>query len=93
VVNVGRGGTLNENDLHTVLQTGKLGGVALDVFEEEPLPEHHWMWTADRLLLTPPWARSLETSSFSWQPLFEENLRRFVNSQELLNVVDKEIGY
>ncbi len=93
VVNVGRGGTLDENALFDALVSGHLGGAALDVFETEPLPDESPLWTAPGLLVSPHIARSPETPPYRWEGLFVENLRRFVGGEPLLNVVDREAGY
>jgi phosphoglycerate dehydrogenase-like enzyme len=45
------------------------------------------------VVITPHVARSPEHAPFRWEPLFEENLRRFVVGEPLLNVVEKESGY
>lgn len=45
------------------------------------------------MVLTPHWGRSIETSPWRWQPLVEENLRRFANREPLLNLVDQHAGY
>ncbi len=93
VVNVGRGGTLEEAALFDLLRRHHLAGAALDVFEEEPLPASHPAWRVPNLLITPHVARSAENASFRWEPLFIENLRRFASGEPLLNVVDREAGY
>jgi glyoxylate/hydroxypyruvate reductase len=92
VLNVGRGETLDEAALREALDSN-LGGAALDVFEQEPLPPDHWLWTDPRVVLTPHWARSIESTSWRWQPLVEENLHRFAHREPLLNVVDADAGY
>ena len=53
----------------------------------------HRAWRESRLLLTPHVARSPEQPPFRWEPLFVENLRRFVAGEALLNVVDVHAGY
>jgi lactate dehydrogenase-like 2-hydroxyacid dehydrogenase len=56
LVNVGRGGIVNEADLVVALREGRLAGAGLDVFEEEPLPANHTLRSPDiqeKLLLTP----------------------------------------
>ncbi|PSL21546.1 D-2-hydroxyacid dehydrogenase [Dyadobacter jiangsuensis] len=93
VINIGRGGTLDDQALLESVQAGKLAGAALDVFEEEPLPASHPMWTEPRILITPHVGRSLEGPEFKWQPLFEENLARYMRGETLLNVVNYEKGY
>ena len=93
VVNVARGGILNETALGEALKNNHLGGAALDVFAAEPLPLDHWVWTEERVLMTPHWARSIESSPYHWEPMFEENLRRFASGEPLMEVVDKIAGY
>jgi phosphoglycerate dehydrogenase-like enzyme len=90
VVNVGRGETL---DTHALLAARHLSGAALDVFEDEPLPPEHPLWSRKDILITPHVARSIETAPFRWEPLFEENVRRFAAGEPLLHVVDREKGY
>lgn len=53
LVNVARGGVVNEGDLVAALQSGRLAGAALDVFEAEPLPEDSPLRGAPNLVLTP----------------------------------------
>jgi D-3-phosphoglycerate dehydrogenase len=53
LINVSRGGVVNEADLAAALASGHLGGAALDVFEEEPLSESSPLRSAPRLTLTP----------------------------------------
>ncbi len=93
VVNVGRGGTLDEAALLESLRTDALAGAALDVFESEPLPPGHPAWSEGRLLLTPHVARSPETGPRRFEPLFVENVRRFAAGEPLLHVVDRGAGY
>jgi phosphoglycerate dehydrogenase-like enzyme len=93
VVNIGRGGTLDDQALLKRVQTGRLAGAALDVFEEEPLPESHPMWAEPRIMVTPHVGRSLEGPEYKWQSLFEENLARYVRGETLLNIVNYEKGY
>jgi phosphoglycerate dehydrogenase-like enzyme len=90
VVNVGRGETL---DTDALLAATHLGGAALDVFEAEPLPPESPLWTRPDVLITPHVARSLEDPPHRWEPLFEENVRRFAAGEPLLHVVDREKGY
>lgn len=93
VVNVGRGGTLDDDALLAMLQTERLAGAGLDVLECEPPPANHPIWFEPKVLLTPHEARSLESPPFRWEPLFVENLRRFASGEPLLNVVDRALGY
>lgn len=93
VVNIGRGGTLDEQALLERVQSGRLAGAALDVFEHEPLPASHPIWTEPRIMITPHVGRSLEGPEYKWQSLFEENLARYVRGETLLNIVNYEKGY
>jgi phosphoglycerate dehydrogenase-like enzyme len=93
VVNIGRAETLDQDALREALHRGVVAGAALDVFEPEPLPGDHWIWSDQRIVMTPHWGRAIETSVWRWQPLIEENVRRFHAGQPLLNVVDQRAGY
>ena len=93
VVNVGRGGTLDERALLHALQRDQLRGAGLDVLEHEPLPADHPLWREPKVLITPHVGRSLEQPPFRWEPLFVENVRRYVGGEPLLNVVDQRRGY
>ena len=52
-INIGRGMTTKLEDLVTVLEAGEIAGAALDVYEQEPLPRDHRLWTLPNVLLTP----------------------------------------
>jgi phosphoglycerate dehydrogenase-like enzyme len=93
VVNVGRGGTLDEESLLAALREGRLAGAALDVLEEEPPRPNHPVWVEPKVILTSHVARSDEHPPFRWEPLFVENLRRFAAGERLLNAVDPVRGY
>jgi phosphoglycerate dehydrogenase-like enzyme len=93
VLNVGRGGTVDESALRDALASGHLAGAALDVFAHEPLPQEHWLWRERDVLLTPHWGRSKDGESPAWEGLFVENVRRFCAGLPLLNAVDPLAGY
>lgn len=93
LVNVARGGLVDEAALAEALTAGRLRGAALDVFSAEPLPEGHPLWRTPRLLITPH--VSAYTHAF-WEreaALIEDNLRRWAAGERLRNVVDKRAGY
>lgn len=93
LVNVARGGVVSEPDLIAALGEGRLRGAAMDVFASEPLPEGDPIWSAPNLLISPHCSavyEGWETRSFS---LFCENLARFVQGEQLFNIVDPERGY
>jgi phosphoglycerate dehydrogenase-like enzyme len=93
LINLGRGSAVDEAALVEALREKRIRGAALDVFETEPLPPEHPLYTLDNVLLsahsadrTPDW---LERAT----RMFLENYGRFVRGEPLLNVVDKKAGY
>jgi phosphoglycerate dehydrogenase-like enzyme len=93
LINVARGALIDEVALTTALQERRIGGAALDVFEQEPLPPNSPLWDLDNVLITP---HSAGISHQLWErqyQLFSENLRRFVQGAPLVGVVDKQAGY
>jgi phosphoglycerate dehydrogenase-like enzyme len=88
-INIGRGMTTKLDDLVAALKAGEIAGAGLDVFEEEPLPADHPLWTMPGLLLTPHTAGYgpyLDERRFE---VLSDNCRRFLAGQPLRNVVDK----
>ena len=93
LINIGRGKLVDDVALVAALQSGHLGGAALDVFTHEPLDSVSPYWDLPNVIVTPHTSGTIEDY---WTPLvalFSENLRRFEAGQPLLNVVDKEAGY
>ena len=93
LINVGRGPLVDETALATALREKKIGGAALDVFPKEPLPPESPLWDLPNLLITPHTAALTEKLWERHYALFSENLRRYLNNQPLLAVVDKKKGY
>jgi phosphoglycerate dehydrogenase-like enzyme len=89
LVNVGRGPTVHLDALADALAQGRLAGAALDVFETEPLPADHPLWTRPDVLLTPHVAGVGPHADERRFAVLLENARRFVAGRELINVVDK----
>ena len=92
-VNVGRGPVVRLADLHDALAAGNLRGAALDVFETEPLPPGHPLWTRADVLLTPHVAGAGPHADERRYAVLAENARRFVAGRDLVNVVDKAERY
>jgi phosphoglycerate dehydrogenase-like enzyme len=90
-VNPGRGGVVDEAALADALQSGRLAGAVLDVFQQEPLPADHAFWRTPNVLITS------HTAAISFPediaPVFIENYRRLIAGQPLRYQVDFEAGY
>lgn len=92
-VNVGRGKTVDEAALLAALQQRQIGGAALDVFEEEPLPDDAPLWQLDNLLITSHYAGITPRYHERAVAILLDNLRRYGNERPLRNVVNKAAGY
>ena len=88
-INIGRGATVVLDDLNEGLREGDLRGAALDVFQIEPLPEDHPLWTAPGILITPHVAGEGPYLPERRTELFLENCKRFSDGKQLMNIVDK----
>jgi len=93
LINVGRGPVIEEAALAEALREHKIGGAALDVFDEEPLPAASPFWDLENLLITPHTAGMTEKLWERHYVLLSENLRRYLRGQPLLGMVDKKRGY
>ncbi len=93
LINVGRGQLVDETALAAALREKKIGAAALDVFPKEPLAADSPLWDVPNLLITPHTAALTDKLWERHYALFSENLRRYVNGERLLAVVDKRKGY
>lgn len=93
IVNVSRGGIIDENALISALAAEKLAGAALDVFEEEPLPATSPLWQMDNVIITPHIAGNNIRNHERAAALFIENLQRYLDNRPLLNRFDRARGY
>ena len=93
IINIARGGVIQENYLIKALKEGWIAGAGLDVFEEEPLPETSPLWGMKNVIITPHYAGATPYYIDRLLDIFIENLRRFQTGKPLMNVVDKELGY
>lgn len=93
IVNISRGQVVDEDALIEALRSGKLGGAALDVFREEPLPADSPLWGLDNVLISPHSASTVESENATLTALFIENLARYRAGGPLLNRFEAERGY
>lgn len=93
LVNISRGSVINTEDLIVALKAGKFRGVALDVFEQEPLPAESPLWEMEDVIITP--------HTVLWSDLYDgrvfdavyNNLKNFKENKELNDMADFVKGY
>jgi glyoxylate/hydroxypyruvate reductase A len=91
LINIARGGHLVEDDLIPLLDSGKLAGATLDVFETEPLPAAHPFWQHPKISVTPHGsARTLRRESIAQ---IAGKIAALARGEALAGVVDPERGY
>lgn len=93
LINIGRGPVVKTDELIKALNDGEIAGAALDVFEEEPLPEDHPLWDMDNVIMTAHMAGDFIGWKRALTDQFLENLDRWHKGEELFNFVDKKLGY
>lgn len=93
LINIARGAMVDEPALVDALQSGRLGGAALDVFAEEPLPQDSPLWNMPNVLVSPHSGSTSDRENGKLTDLFCENLRRFLAGEPLRNVLDTEKLY
>ncbi len=92
-INIGRGKSVITDDLIEALNKGKLAGAGLDVVEPEPLPKEHVLWTMSNVVITPHISARSDLVMKRFWIFVRENLRRYVNGEQMLNVVNIKKGY
>jgi phosphoglycerate dehydrogenase-like enzyme len=92
LINIARGGIVDEGALAKALREGPLRGAVMDVFATEPLPKESELWALPNLVITPHtgdiqgWQRKVAE-------LFCDNLERWLEGAPLRNLVDPDRGY
>ncbi len=92
-LNVGRGATVEEPALVDALERGAIGGAALDVYEEEPLPAASPLWTLPTVIVSPHICGDFDGWERAVVDVFLDNLGRFVRGETLRNRVDTRAGF
>ena len=94
VVNIGRGGLVEQDALLDALDSGALGGAVLDVFVPEPVPSGHRLWTTKNLVMTPH-VSSDDQLAYNARSLdvFLANLAAFEAGEPMPNLFDRARGY
>jgi phosphoglycerate dehydrogenase-like enzyme len=93
LVNMARGGILDEPALAAMLREGRLRGAVLDVFDEEPLPEASPLWDVPNLVVTPHVAGFSRDYLHRVFEIFAENVRHLEAGEPLRNEIPRERGY
>ncbi len=93
LINVARGGVVDEPALIDALRAGRIRGASLDVTTEEPLPADSPLWSLENCVLTPHDAGYSPLANQRLAALFLENLGRWLRGEALRNeVTDVGLG-
>ncbi|MBZ9733608.1 D-2-hydroxyacid dehydrogenase [Mesorhizobium sp. CA18] len=93
LIDISRGGVIEEKALLAALDAGRIKGAALDVFATEPLPAEHPLWSYDNVAVTPHCAAVYDGWDIKSVRMFADNLARYRRGEPLENVVNPERGY
>lgn len=93
LINVTRGGIIDEEALVEALQSGQIAGAGLDVVEQEPLTSASPLWDAPNLILTPHRAGASQHRPRKIFEFFCAQLERYLKGEQPLNIVDKQRGF
>lgn len=92
-INVGRGKSVVTDALVEALSKGRIAGAGLDVTEPEPLPSDHALWRLPNVIITPHVSNVSDMGLSARYEVAKENVRRYVNGERMLSVVDVSKGY
>lgn len=93
LINIARGTIIDENALIENLKSGKIKKAALDVFETEPLPKDSPLWNMDNVIISPHNSWGSEMTGKRRFEITYKNMKRYINNEELINVIDLKKGY
>ena len=93
ILNVTRGGIIDNDSIVRALQQGKIAGAGLDVTPIEPLPADHPMWAMPNVVVTPHTAGASPQRSHRNVLRFIENLKHYRADEPLEGLIDKQRGF
>ncbi len=91
IINVARGGIVNENDLAKALDEGLIDGAAIDVFSDEPINKNHPLVSARNIVLTPHLGASTQEAKEGVSRSICEQVRDYLLHQKLANAINMPI--
>jgi len=91
LINLARGGIVDETAMIKALEAGQIAGAALDVFQEEPLPPDHPLWTTKNVVITPHLGGFCDVYAERALPTVEHNMACFLRGdfEDMINIVRK----
>jgi phosphoglycerate dehydrogenase-like enzyme len=93
LINVARGPIVDEAALVSALENGSIAAATLDVFDTEPLPADHALWTTPGVVITPHMSGDAVGWTDTLARQFVDNAERWMDGAPLVNVVDKQLGF
>ncbi len=93
LINVGRGAVIDEEALVETLKAGRIAAAALDVYEKEPLPADHVLYTMENVFIAPHVGGAIRNYESDVVDVFVTNLGRYLAGEPLLNQVNWELEY
>lgn len=88
LISVGRGTVIDESALIPALKDGRIGLAVLDVFEKEPLEKNNELWYLDNVIISPHTAANNSNEEKFIAELFIKNLKKFINNEQMINLVN-----
>lgn len=95
LINVARGGVVDEDALVDALENGEIAGAALDVYAQEPLPPESPLWTTKNLTVFPHQGGYSQGYEDRAMPTIERNMRCYFNNdlKSMINIVRKPASW
>ena len=94
IVNIGRQSVLDYEVLKIKLEKNEIAGAILDVFSQEPIPKNSKLWDVPNLVITPHISSDSQGNYIEMVlKIFFKNLKLFIENKELINQIDKKLGY
>ena len=94
IVNIGRHSVLDYKTLRIKLEKNEIAGAILDVFSHEPVPKDSYLWDTPNLIITPHISSDSQGNYIEMVlKIFFKNLKLFLEKKELINQIDRKLGY